>query len=138
MEPGNRFAAEAAVFEQWARCGTAIGEAAAREAIERLGLLHLAGLALPPLSSKSLTATKEGNPPGDDECHAVMRNCARLPFDHYAEVFDPLVIPPQEPGLANISDDIIRSHWGRHATGAVRALHCWLMANAREPSGANS
>ena len=77
----------------------------------------------------------------------------------YGEVFDPLTIPSEEPVIGSIADDIIdiyrdvvtglrayrlgdlanarwewafnfAHHWGEHATGAIRALHAWLAANA--------
>jgi hypothetical protein len=88
-----------------------------------------------------------------------------LPFRNYGEVFDPLPIPPEEPVLGDIADDIgdiyrdiikglklycagrpadallewsesFRSHWGKQATSAIRALHCYL-ANKR-PEGLSS
>ena len=74
-------------------------------------------------------------------------------------MFDPLPVPPEEPVVGSLTDDIadiyrdvipglreyelgrraqavwewgfgLRHHWGEHATGAIRALHCRLAANA--------
>jgi hypothetical protein len=74
-------------------------------------------------------------------------------------VFDPFVLPPEEPVVGSIADDVadiygdvvgglveyeasrtaqavwewkfqLRSHWGRHATDAMYALHIWLTENA--------
>jgi hypothetical protein len=76
-------------------------------------------------------------------------------------VFDPLSVPPDEPVVGSLSDDLcdvyrevvsglreyeagrraqavwewgfgLRHHWGKHATGAIRALHRWLAANASD------
>ena len=96
---------------------------------------------------------------GDDEWRAVAVACGRLPFEFYGEVFDPLPVPPEEPVVGSLADDLcdiyrdvvtglrayeaglrahavwewgfgFRHHWGEHATGAIRALHCWLADNA--------
>lgn len=84
-----------------------------------------------------------------------------IPFDEYSEVFRPWVIPPETPGIGSVADDVndiytdvaaglrlyeggnrvaalwewtfsFASHWGAHATGAIRALHAWLAAHAAD------
>ena len=79
----------------------------------------------------------------------------------YGEVLDPLPVPPEEPVIGSIADDVIdiyrdvvtglrayqagnktgalwewgggfRHHWGEHATGAIRAIHAWLASNEFE------
>jgi hypothetical protein len=159
MSAVDQFAAEAAVFEQWARCGTAQGEWATREALIRLTHLYLAALNLPPSWSAEVADQPEVERVGAEEYRAVAASCARFPLDLYSKVFDPLVVPPEEPVGATIADDIadiyrdvvtgqrayqagrraqavwewgfnFRIHWGEHALGAIRALHCWLAANA--------
>jgi hypothetical protein len=155
MHSVDQFATEAALFEQWARYGTAQGAVAAREAMVRLMRLYLAAMELPLAmsadSSDDTTAIRVGN----EEWQEVLTTCARLPFDHYGEVPDPLVVPPGESVIGSLSDDVadiyrdvvtgLRAfraghrdhaiwewqfnfgiHWGGHATGAIRALHCWL------------
>ena len=96
----------------------------------------------------------------NDERWAIHHGiAARLPFGDYARVFDPFVLPPEEPVVGSIADDVadiyadvvgglieyeagrtaqavwewgfqLRSHWGRHATDAIYALHIWLTENA--------
>jgi hypothetical protein len=90
---------------------------------------------------------------------SVLQEAARLPVDNYGWIFDPLVVPPEEPVVASVADDIadiyrdvvtglrldqlgrrteavwhwsfyLSRHWGLHATGAIRALHCWLAQEA--------
>jgi hypothetical protein len=84
-----------------------------------------------------------------------------LPFDLYGEVFDTVPMPPEQPVVGSLTDDItdiyrdvisglreyeagrrasagwewsfgLRQHWGAHAMGAIRALHCWLASNAAD------
>ncbi|MCS7272220.1 MAG: DUF5063 domain-containing protein, partial [Gemmataceae bacterium] len=95
----------------------------------------------------------------DAEYQAVVAAVKGLPLDPYAEVFDPLAVPAEAPVSASLCDDLadiyrqvvsglrafeagrqavalwewgfgFRHHWGEHATGAIRALHAWLAANA--------
>jgi hypothetical protein len=93
---------------------------------------------------------------------AVRDAAGRIPLGYYSEVFNPLdPLPTEDPVVGAIYDDIediysdvvygLRSyeaghqalavwewvfhfqiHWGKHATGAIRALHCWLAENAPE------
>jgi hypothetical protein len=93
---------------------------------------------------------------GDEEWKAVFKRGAALPFQYYSSYFDPSVIPPDEHEIGDLSDDIADiyrdlsaalalyddgheteaqrefhfsfvTHWGRHASGAIRALHCWYV-----------
>src|SRR5688500_10241095 len=94
--------------------------------------------------------------------HAVYRTLtARVAFTHYAEVFNPLPVPPEQPIVGDLADDIADifgdvdrglwffeagrpaeavwewgfhfvHHWGEHATSAIRALHCYLAAECPE------
>lgn len=159
MDAVEQFAVEAARFREWARNGSDQGEWAAREALLRLTQLYLAALHLPPPWSEELADQPDAERVGDQEWRAVVEACRRLPFDFYGSVFDPHTVPTEVPGLGSLSDDIgdiyrdvvtglqeyeagrraqavwewgfgLRSHWGEHATGAIRALHCWLAANA--------
>ena len=81
-----------------------------------------------------------------------------MPVDVYYEIFDPLESPADEPVGATLGDDLadihrdllrglllyergdlagaawewafhFRAHWGRHAMGAVNALHAWWVEN---------
>jgi len=37
---------------------------------------------------------------------AVYKHAARLPFDLYGELCNPLTLPPEEPGVGSLGDDI--------------------------------
>lgn len=158
MTEADAFADEAARFEQWARSGIGNDATAVREALLRVTQLYLAALSLPPPWSDGLD-TSVPTLVHDDEWKAILNSAASLPVDHYGEVFDPLLVPPQEPVVGSVADDIadiyrdvvtglrldrsgkrpeavwqwgfnLRHHWGEHATGAMRALHCWLAREA--------
>ena len=92
----------------------------------------------------------------DDEWKAVFEySLAQLPLRHYGEVYDPLLMPPEEPVVGDVADDIadiyrdvatglrlfdagdeaealwewgflFRIHWGEHASSAIRVLHAYL------------
>jgi hypothetical protein len=171
----ERFAAEAVAFREWAAWGTDAGEVATRNALLRVTRLYLAALELPPAWSQELADQPDAERVGDAEWRAVFAAAGRLPLDYYGTVFDPLIVPPNEsPVIGSLSDDIadiyrdvvsglwafeagrpaaalwewgfgFRHHWGEHATGAIRALHAWLAANAfdrlasdAEPGAASS
>jgi Domain of unknown function (DUF5063) len=94
----------------------------------------------------------------NEEWKAVFRRFGELPFNYYAQCFDPLVVPCEEPVVSDLADDLadiwrdikgglalydaghpdaavwewkqhFESHWGHHAAGAIYALHCWLAKN---------
>lgn len=160
MDAVERFAAEAVEFRDWARAGTDSGSAAARNALIRIGRLYLAALDLPPAWSDELEGASDADAASvsRDELQAVRKAAARIPLGFYSEIFNPLPVPPEEPVVGDLADDIediysdvvrglqlfeqgeraqavwewgfcLRIHWGEHATSAIRALHCWLAEN---------
>jgi hypothetical protein len=159
LDPVERFAAEAARFREWALHGIVPGERGARAALLHVTRLYLAALELPPAPDEDMAAPTDAEVV-DGESRAVYDACARLPLDPYGEVFDPLPVPPEEPVVGSLADDIADvyrdvvsglvehragrpaqallrweitfSHWGEHLTSAIRALHCWIVANARD------
>jgi Domain of unknown function (DUF5063) len=160
LDAVTQFAAEAARFRQWARDGSDTGEVAVRHALIRILTLYLAALDLPPEWSDELADAPDAEGISRDERWAIYHGiAARLPFDNYACVFEPFILPPEEPVVGSIADDVagiyddvvgglieyeagrmakavwewgfqLRSHWGRHATDAIYALHTWLTENA--------
>jgi hypothetical protein len=156
----DAFAEEAARFERWARSGIGHDAPAVREALIRITWLYASALALPAPWSDEL-GTEVADLVQDDEWKSVLQAASRLPVDNYGEVFDPLVMPPEEPVVGSVADDIadiyrdvvnglrldqlgkrpeavwqwgfsLHNHWGEHATSAIRALHCWLAREAPE------
>jgi hypothetical protein len=160
-DPVEQFAAEAALFEAWARDAADEGDWAAREALIRITRLYLAALQLPQAWNGDLSDEAEPDRVNEEEWRAIYEHSARLPLGLYSVIYDPSVIPPEEPVVGSIADDIadiyrevvsglralraglraeaiwtwgfgLRTHWGQHATGAIRTLHCWLAENAAD------
>jgi hypothetical protein len=96
-----------------------------------------------------------------DEYQRVYRRFGTLPFNYYSQCFDPLAVPAEEPGMADLADDLadiwrdvkaglllfrngngpgaawewrfhFDVHWGRHASGALHALQAWFSTNSEE------
>ena len=61
--------------------------------------LHIAALGLPS-PFLEVNETEDESRVDDEEFSRVFRRCARLPFRYYGEVFDPTVVPPEDPSLA--------------------------------------
>jgi hypothetical protein len=157
QQAAGAFAQEATRFQRWARVELDEGGASAGLALMRVTRLYLAALLLPPPwgDGRSCASVECVD---DAEWRLVYTSAGRLPVDDYGEQFDPLVVPPDEPTIGRLSDDIadiyrdvvsglrdyeagrhseavgawafgFRHHWGAHATGAIRALHAWLTQN---------
>jgi hypothetical protein len=85
---------------------------------------------------------------------ALYERFRKLPFQFYGDVYDTTLVPPEEPTVGDLADDLldiysdVRTglahwnagefvhaafhwkftwgvHWGRHATGALQAMHCF-------------
>lgn len=155
MDPVARFAEQADAFARWLDSGTDRGVEAARAGLIRLLDLYRAGLELPPESACEVDDRAEVERVDEREWRRVVESTRRLPFDLYGEVFDPTAFPPEEPVIGSLADDLadiyrdvvtglrayrqgrrdeavwewsfgMRTHWGGHATGAIRALHAWI------------
>lgn len=154
MDAVTRFVLIAEHFARWAIDGKDEGATAARNGLLHLTRLYAAGLELP--ESPGVDDDDSDTAGVDSlECQRVFCNSTRLPLNFYGEVFNPLPVPPEEPVTASLADDItdvyrdvvtglchfragrraralwewtfsLQYHWGGHATGAIRALHCWL------------
>jgi hypothetical protein len=146
----EEFAVAARNFCTWASSAVLQDEQDAGLAARYVSALFAAGCAL---------GWDEGEP-GDfrvpeQGVDAVRAKASALPFRHYSEIFNNLVIPPEEPVIGDIVDDLVdiysdvapglalyesgdregarnhwrfwlSSHWGEHATSAIRALWSYL------------
>lgn len=153
METVGRFAEVAREYRDWVLTGTDRGPDAARRALGLVGRLYLAALALPQRWCEDRKPVEPSPPPNWHEVYPTL--VARLPLQHYGEVFNPLPIPPEGSIVGDLADDLadifadveqglrwleaghpaeavwewgfgLVHHWGEHATSALRALHCWL------------
>lgn len=151
----ERFVEAAREFTGWVVSGQSTGEGAAREALTLLLKLMLATIDLPKPGDLDPNDDPDLDGVSYEEWESVRASLGRLPFDAYNEVFDPFADPVEPPVVASLSDDIadiyrevdlglrtldagypeaavwewlfsFQTHWGEHATGTIRALHCWL------------
>lgn len=157
-ETAQRFAEEVELFAAWVGSDVTPGEADARAVLVRLASLYAAALLLPPVGA-DLATTEPVQRVDDREWAMVFERARRLPLDLYGAQLDPLVVPAGEAGVGSLADDVadiyrdvvtglrehragrhraalfewsfgFRSHWGSHATGAIRALHAWVITHA--------
>jgi len=149
----ENFVVGAREFSDWC-VSTPVGEVEeARAALSHL--LRLYSLALELRFPNEMDYALEGESADDGAWQVVYRRAAALPFNYYSSVFDPQVVPPEEPGIGDLADDLadiyrdlsgglslsaaghlpeaewtflfsFQSHWGRHASSAIGALHCWF------------
>ena len=167
MNSVEQFAAEALRFEQWAHSNEPNAALAARKTLLRISSLYTAALQLPSPYTYAGQPCRDVDRLSDDEC-AKLSAFQAIPFDMYGEVYNPIVVPPDEPVIGSIDEDItdiyrdvvaglradqtgnragaiwewgfhFHHHWGKHATGAIKAIHAWLVDNEfnrsfREPS----
>ena len=151
--PVESFADAAAAFCAWCeQPARGDSDTDARTAIRHLSRLYSLALELriPPDPDPDL----DGEGTDAATSRAVFERCSELPFSVYSVVFDPHVVPPEKPvvgdlgvDLAEIHSELVDGltlhraghvteaecewresfelHWGRHASSALRALHCW-------------
>ena len=154
------FAREAAAFRDWALQPKEKNEATARQALVHILGLYRAAIFLPQSCSEENRAD-DNHRVKDAEWKQVHDACSRLPFHYYSEILDPFLSPPEAPEVGNLADNIAHiyqdvitglsmyeagktdeavrewnltfsSHWGNHATSAIRAIHCYLTAKNQE------
>jgi hypothetical protein len=147
--PEAAFAAIARNFCAWCEAPS-LGPTKAVSAARWLSTLNAAALALPNVGPENA----DGGPELPETALAKARsNLAHFNGWYYREFFDPDPASDEEPCMGDIGDDLIdiykdikaggvlydsgatakalwhwsflhRIHWGRHAVGAVFALHC--------------
>lgn len=159
MNAVERFAVAAADFERWLVNGTDRGSDAAREALIQLLRLYAYGLELPEAWSDDLADRSDVKRLAEGEWRRAVAACERLPLNLYSDVFNPLEATAVTAVTGSLADDLadiyrdivsglrayelgnragavwewsfgLHSHWGAHATSAIRALHWWLCENA--------
>ena len=146
----EQFAVAARNFCEWATSSVVQGEHDVGLAARYLSALFAAGCAL---------GWEEGEPADfrrpEQGTEAVRLKASALPFRYYSEVFNNLVVPPEEPVVGDIVDDLIDvysdiapglelfdkgdlaaaethwqfwlpHHWGDDTTSALRALWSFL------------
>ncbi|MEA2415131.1 MAG: hypothetical protein QOI58_1788 [Thermoanaerobaculia bacterium] len=153
MRAFDDFVTAARAFVAWAESpASADAHAEAVAARRNVVALIAAAIALPdgaPSLARSIS---------DDEYQRVYRRFGALPFNYYSESFNPLVVPAEEPVVADLADDLAdiwrdvkeglllyesgepesaawhwsnhySFHWGHHATAALYALQSWFSSS---------
>ena len=151
----DRFAEAAEDYCAWCVALSGPPTTEALRAIRHLSTLYSLALdlRLPPDPDPEL----EGHWTDNETWQGIFKRCSVLPVSYYAESLDPLTVPPGDSGLGDLADDLadihrdltcglslyrdghtteaewewrhsFQSHWGRHASSALRALDCWFAA----------
>lgn len=151
----SAFAAEAAKFSHWLMSGgESSPEETMRQAQLRLASLYVNGVRLREVGTSS-QYIKDELKDSHDDLRKIEKTCKRFPVDCYGTVFNLFDIPPEQPVIATLQDDLndiyrdisrglrlfereyfveaewewafgFRVHWGRHAASALYAIHRWL------------
>ena len=148
----RRLVSTAREFCEWCRTEPGPATEEGKKAHELLARLYVQALEFDTPSEHNSDIKPERV--DDEEWKTVFKRGAALPFQYYSSYFDPSVVPPDDHEIGDLSDDIADiyrdlsaalalydegyeteakwelhfsfiTHWGRHASGAIRALHCW-------------
>jgi hypothetical protein len=155
----DRFADVARAFSAWAEARSTSDPRT--EALR--ARVHLANLIAAVISLPDGVFDAETPDIPQEEYQRIYRRFGTLPFNYYSECFDPLVVPPEEPVVADLADDLAdiwrdlkagiilydrglhqdaawhwtnhySFHWGHHATSALYAVQSWFSANGDDES----
>ena len=162
MDNAATFADAADAFARWLRFGNDRDSAAVRECLRHLVELYRAGMALHPESLDDTGEFADIERVDEAERREVLIASRRLPVDLYNDVYNPVATPHEDAITGSVSDDLadiyrdvvsglrayrggdqagavwewslgLYSHWGAHATSAIRVLHWWLSDAASSP-----
>ena len=160
-----RFSHQARRFIEWADGTASADRLTAPLALRRVLALYAAALELPQPWSEGVSTGMVAESALAERLRAVRNRAAALPLQHYSEIFSPLVQHPEEPVVGDLADDLadmyrdvatglslfeagsvddaiwqwgfnFQTHWGEHASSAIRALHHYL--SQEDPSGLSS
>ncbi|MGH6627326.1 MAG: DUF5063 domain-containing protein [Burkholderiaceae bacterium] len=160
-----RFSEEARRFIDWADGSASHQKLTAAVALRRVVTLYAAALALPQPWSEGVSDAGAAEAVLAERLQAVRTRAAAFALQHYSEIFSPLVQPLEPPVVGDLADDLVdiyrdvavglclyeaggiddaiwqwgfkfQTHWGEHASSAIRALHCYL--SKEDPSGLSS
>lgn len=145
------FAELAIDYCKWAEGQAGPPEQEHFRATNYIARLYLAGLELPITEPLENVDAREVT---NEVYKKIHKRFGALPFQYYWEIFHPLTEKPEDPVTGDICDDLadiyrdlkngltfwengehqnaafqwktsFGFHWGRHATSALRALHCY-------------
>ena len=160
-----RFREEARRFMAWADGSASPQKLTADVALRRVVALYAAALSLPQPWSEGVSDASALEPALAGRLQLVRDRAATFALQHYSEIFSPLVQPLEPPVVGDLADDLLdiyrdvamglylydaggiddaiwqwafkfQTHWGEHASSAIRALHGYLVKE--DPSGLSS
>jgi len=149
--PVTNFVEVARRFCAWTEAQPASTETEVKTAIEILASLSSAILMT---SSLGFGEDIEEERISDSEWKTVYKRFGSLPFNYYSAFFNPANVGKEDAVVGDLADDLadiyrdikaglwlydqghvkealwewrqsFQTHWGRHATGALYALHAW-------------
>jgi hypothetical protein len=147
----DQFVVVARAFIDWAESPATTDAHAEAVAARR----YVAGLISAALALPDGTPAQEAQTISHDQYQIIYQRFGALPFNYYSECFNPVVVPGEEPVVADLADDLadiwrdVKSglllydsgemesavwhwsndfsfHWGHHATAALYALQSWF------------
>lgn len=149
------FAQSVRMYCQWAEEAPSNPADEIKLALKFLSDLYGKAIQLPQIK---VAGGIEPNKVSEDNRQQVYKRFGSLPFNHYSQIFNPLVCPPEEPVIGDLADDLsdiygdlrmglslydgghqqaaawewqlhFRIHWGRHLVAALYAMHCYAEEN---------
>ena len=150
-DPIRNFVEVARKFCAWAEAEPTPAKTEAKTAIRLLADLTSAIMAIPNLGCGE---DVEEERISEFEWSRIYKRFGSLPFNHYSTFFSPAKFHEQKPVVGDLADDLadvyrdikagfwlydhghtteavwtwrngFQTHWGRHATNALYALHAW-------------
>jgi hypothetical protein len=101
----EEFSIVARRFCKWAEAEYPANSQSLKQALELLTELFLQGIRL----ADDVKEIEEDSPSvesANGQANKVYSRACNLPLKHYSEIFDPNVIPPDEPVIGHLADDI--------------------------------
>ena len=150
-EPTEKFVSVVREYCAWAESKPKTESEEAEISIRLLAGLYSNVMALP---KNGPGQDIDGKRISDEEWNNMFKRFGALPFNYYSEYFSPAKVAEEEPVIGDIADDLadiyrdlkeglelyetghvtealwewnqsFNSHWGRHASSALHALHAY-------------
>lgn len=150
-EPTERFVSVVREYCSWAESKPKAEDEEAKAAIRLLANLYSNVLNLP---KNGPGRDIDGKRISDEEWKNMFKRFGALPFNYYSEFFSPAKVAEEKPVTGDLADDLadiyrdlkeglelyegghvaealwewsksFNTHWGRHASSALHALHAY-------------
>jgi hypothetical protein len=151
-EPLKEFISTVRNYCVWVESKPASEIEEAKKALQLLAALYHYVLKICPSDSGE---DIDGERISDEEWKKIYKRFGALPFNYYSDFFSPAKMALEKPETGDLADDLtdiyrdlkaglglydkgyvaeamwewkqnFQIHWGRHAAGALNALHCYI------------